>query len=161
MAATLKIPVAVLMACKDVRRGQWSFQAWEAESIIAGEKVGAGKPGRTELPARDGIRQVLWTGLSLELHRDGTESYWWNLVSDRPSLFVICHEEAQHGLRPLRVTADHTEAGAIIESDGQVFRVAIPPEVYKQIEAYVVTHHRPREGKKRKRKDWTEDQTGS
>ena len=158
MAATLKFPVAVLMARREVKRGQWTFPSWEAESVIAGENAAPGAPTRCELPAQDSVRQVLWTGMILELNRDGTESYWWNLLGARPSLFVICHEDEDNELRPLRVTADHDEAGAAMEGDAKVFRAPIPPEIYKQIEAYIVAHHRPQQRRKRRREEWKEDQ---
>ena len=58
-------------------------------------------------------------------------------------------------LVPTMVTASPDEASGHMESEGQVFSTPIPPEVYLQIEAVVVEHHRPQEKKVRRRKKWT------
>ncbi len=100
----------------------------------------------------------LWGGLRLDLYRDAAESYWVNLTGSQPSLFVLCTEQEDAGLVPQLVTADQNEACSGVEGDDRVFAAPIPPEVYQRLEAFVVTHHVPREKRKRKRVDWSENQ---
>jgi hypothetical protein len=139
-----------------IRRGRWSVPSWRAVSVVAGEHVVSKGNGRSPIYENEDGAQYLWSGLPLLLHRDLAEEYWYNLTSDNPSLFVICHESPDGELTPFRVTADHDSATVCLESDDQVFAVSIPPEIWQYLEKFVVAHFTPKERKKRKRKNWTE-----
>ena len=130
--------------------------SWSAVSAVAGEHLAGKGSRRTPIHEADEEAQYLWSGLPLELHRDEAEAYWYNLTSENPSLFVICHESPDGELTPFRVTADRDLAAVCLESDEQVFAVPLPPELYQSIEQFVVTHFEPQERKKRKRKNWSE-----
>jgi hypothetical protein len=149
--------VAVIMQRTQVRRGQWSVPSWSAVSVVAGEHLVGKDAGSTPIYEDDGDAQFLWTGFSLELYRDLAEEYWFNLTSESPSLFVICHESPEGELTPFRITADQDSASVCLESDDQVFAVPTPPEIYQRLEHFVVTHFVPSEPKKRKRKNWSEE----
>lgn len=149
------IPVAVIMARKEVSRGRWTVPSWHAVGVVAGENVPGPEARAVPLPPVNGCAQYLWGGFALNLYRDGTESYWYNLVSDNPSLFVVCQPTEDGELLPTVVTASPDEASGCVEVDDQVFSVPIPPEVYLQIEAVVVEHHRPQQKKTRRRKNWS------
>jgi len=102
-----------------------------------------------------GAEHFLWRGLTLRLHLDGCESYWLNLISKAPVLYLVCEDESEDSvLRPLLITADCDEASAYLEGEGRVLQAAIPPEIYKAIEAFVLTHYQPEQLQKRKRKRW-------
>lgn len=158
MSYSERYPLAVIMQRTQVQRGQWSVPSWSALSVVAGEHLRGKPPGRQRIrEACDaGDEQFLWTGFALELHRDLAEEYWYNLTSDNPSLFVICHEGPDGELSPFRVTADHDSSSVCLESDDQVFAVPIPAQIYPQLERFVVNHFVPRERVKRKRKNWSE-----
>ena len=147
--------VAVIMQRLQVHRGQWSVPSWSAVSVVAGEHI-SGKGERTPIHEGEEESKFLWTGLPFELQTDEAEAYWYNLTSESPSLFVICHESPDGELTPFRVTADRDTASVCLESDDQVFAVPVPPEIYQSIEQFVVAHYVPRERKKRKRKNWSE-----
>ena len=144
------------MERKQVKRGPWSVPSWRAVSVVAGEHVAGVGSGPKAVYEGDDEAQYLWSGLSMSLHRDLAEEYWYNLTGDNPSLFVICHETPEGELTPFRVTADHDSATTCLESDDQVFSVPIPPEIYRYLEEFVVAHFVPKERKKRKRKNWSE-----
>ena len=148
--------VAVIMERTQIKRGLWSVPSWRAVSVVAGENV-AGKGGRSPIYERDDEAQYLWSGLSLALYRDLAEEYWYNLTGDNPSLFVVCHESPDGELTPFEVTANSDVATTCLESDDQVFAVPIPPELYQQLEKFIVAHFVPQERKKRKRKNWSEN----
>jgi hypothetical protein len=151
----LSLPVAVILGRKTVSRGAWSVPSWRAVSVLAGENlVSAGAQGALIMDV-EGEEHFLWSGLRLELFRDGAHSYWSNLVGQQPSLFVICHDHEDTGLRPMLVTADQDQASAAIEASGAVYRVPIPPEVYVQLERFVVEHYKPTPPRKRRRKNWS------
>ena len=157
MGPLITIPVAVVMARKEVARGRWSVSSWEAVGIVAGENVPGAEARGVPLPPVDGNPQYLWGGFALSLYRDSTDAYWYNLVGDQPSLFIVCTEGEDGGLVPTAVTASPDEASNHVQGDDQVFATPIPPEVYLQMEAIVVEHHRPQKKKTRKRKNWVED----
>ena len=150
--------VAVIMQRSQVQQGRWSVPSWRAVSVVAGEHLAGKSAGQTTIYEDDGEAQYLWSGLTLELYRDQAEDYWYNLTSDRPSLFVICHESPDGELTPFRITADQVAASGCLESDDQVFAVPIPPELYLRLEQFVVAHFVPQKPKKRKRKNWSAEQ---
>ena len=155
------IPVSVLIERRVVSRGGWSIPHWDALGVVAGEDVARSEPERT-LVSRDGDRErYLWSGLTLALHKDGCESYWHNLLNERPYLFVVCFDDetdSQGGEpTPVLVTANQDEANAHMESDDPVFSVPMPDPVRDQVERFVVAHYVPEEKKKRKRRNWAEE----
>jgi hypothetical protein len=148
--------VAVIMQRLQVKRGPWSVPSWSAVSVVAGEHMASRGAERTPIHEAEEESKFLWSGLPFELHRDEAEAYWYNLTSESPSLFVICHESPDGELAPFRVTADRDMAAVSLESDDQVFAVPVPPEIYQSIEQFVVANYVPKERKKRKRKNWSE-----
>jgi hypothetical protein len=59
--------------------------------------------------------------------------------------------------RPFLVSLSFDEANAYLETDDvDVFPVAMPPELYRWIEAFVLAHYVPEPRRKRKRDDWRE-----
>ena len=139
-----------------VRQGPWSVPSWSATSVVAGEHLVGTGAGCTVIHEDEDDAQFLWSGLTLELYRDQAEAYWYNLTSDSPSLFVICHESPEGEVTPFQVTADRDSASVVLESDDQVFAVPVPPEIYQHLEQFVVNNYVPQERKKRKRKNWSE-----
>jgi len=151
------LPVAILMERRMVERGRWRFPHWEVLGVVAGEGVSGRRVERTQVHGEAGAERHCWTGLELELYRDGAESYWYNLTSERPSLFVVCRSEEDGDMRPFAVTADHDEACAFTEVDESVYAVPMPPEVHQQVERFVVTHYVPKPRRKRRRSNWSEE----
>ena len=130
--------------------------SWSAVSVVSGQHLADEAAGCTPIREDDDDAQYLWSGLPLALYRDEAEAYWYNLTSESPSLFVICHESPDGELTPFRVTADRDAAAVCLESEDQVFAVPVPAEIYQSLEQFVVKHFVPQERKKRKRKNWSE-----
>ncbi|HHB11771.1 MAG TPA: DUF3305 domain-containing protein [Chromatiales bacterium] len=144
------IPVGVLLAREEVRMGRWRVPRWSARGVVAGAAAGA---TRRLLRCDERSQEWLVGGLALRLYRDEAEGYWFNLSGERPRLFVVCRPESGGGMTPFLVTADGEEAAAYEEGGDQVFAVPMPPEVYRLVEDYVLTHFRPTPKRKRKRVD--------
>lgn len=156
-----ELRVSVLMERRLATVGQWTQPQWDAVAVVAGEDVSRA-PRRTHVHHDDTRDQYLWTGLRMELFKDGCESYWYNLVSDKPRLFVICfeedgEEESEIELRPILVTANQDEANGHMETDDPVYSVAMPEAVIQLVERFVMTYYEPEIKRKRKRKNWVED----
>ena len=167
VARALRIPVSVLLERRIARAGRWSQVQWEAAGAIAGEE-GEEASSRCEavlVHEEDECRRYLWPNLNLTLFEDACESYWHNLQSDRPSLFVVCFEAEQDEERnddhpdifPAIITASQDEANAHLESDDPVYRVPMPDRIIALTERYVVDHYRPEIKKKRRREKWGQE----
>ena len=89
---SLRIPVSVVLERRMARMGPWSQVQWEAVAAVAGEEAASGRGAATLVHEDDECRRYLWPGFVVELFPDGCESYWYNLLSERPSLFVVCFE---------------------------------------------------------------------
>ena len=154
--ADARFPLSAVMECTRSKRGPWNLPVWRLIGFVAGQAVTDDSAQRLPVHTDGDQTQWLWTGLSVALFRDSAESYWYNLVGRRPSLFLICREEAPGEPVPFSVTANYDEAGAHMEADDLVFSAPIPTEVHLQLEAFVMQHYRPQQSEKRKRVNWTE-----
>jgi len=154
----LGFPVSVVMGYRGgAAEAGGESTVGEVVGVIAGA-IGEGS-GRRSIPvhAGPGGEQYLWTGFRLRVHRDQAESYYFNLVSDRPSVFAISRPGRGGRLRPVLLTLSYDEASAYLEVDEQVSRLAMPAEVYRWLESFVVRHYVPERKKKRRRDDWKQD----
>ncbi len=159
---SLRIPVSVVLERRIARVGPWSQVQWDAVAAVAGEEVVSERGAATLVHEDDECRRFLWSGLVVELFPDGCESYWYNLLSERPSLFVVCFErdedEDEEGgteLVPAVVTASQDEANAHLESDDPVYSVPMPEKIVEWVERFVVENYEPEVRKKRRREDWS------
>ncbi|HUG97601.1 MAG TPA: DUF3305 domain-containing protein [Gammaproteobacteria bacterium] len=155
MQPLVSIPVAAVLARKEISRSGWKLVNWEGVAVLVGERFAAGSTRGQLLHEGDGAAQYLWDGLRLELYRDAAETYWFNLTASRPALFIICSEDGSNELTPVTVTADHAESTSAVEADCKVFAVPIPPEILGRMEEFVMSHFKPAPPRKRRRQDWS------
>lgn len=152
----LQYPVAVLVAYHVVHDNRWIDGRWAVTGVVAGKQSDNAGIRCQLIHSSDETQQYLWTGLVIELHADDAESYYCNLMSDHPGVFVVCNEEAGEALRPAIATLSYGEAASYMETDQRVERVAMPAELYRRLEQYVLANYVPEKRKKRKRDDWKE-----
>jgi len=154
--AARQFPVAVLVEYQAIHDNRWIDGRWAVTGVVAGEQL-AGDGIHSKLIHSDAeVQQYLWSGFVIELHRDDAESYYCNLMSDHPSVFIICNEEQGESLQPFIVTLSYGEATSYMETDVRVERVEMPAELYRSLEQYVLANYVPEKRKKRKREDWKE-----
>lgn len=151
----VRIAVSVILERREVQQGPWLSASWRWVGVMAAPADEGKALECTQIHADESSRRYLWSSLTLTLYRDSAESYWYNLVGENPSLYLICGQRSGHELAPLRVTANYGEAGAHMETDTKVFSTPLPPEVYRWLEAYVLANYVPREPFKRKREKWS------
>lgn len=125
--------------------------------FVGGQAFATGEPSARTVRADEHSEQLLCTGYELRLYRDSAESYWYNLVGEHPSLFLVCRIDGDGDLQPYRATANYDEAGAHMEADDLVLSAPMPPEIYRWLEAFVMEHFRPTAPRKRKRENWKKD----
>ena len=149
-------PVSVLVEYQVVHDNRWIDGRWIVSGVVAaGQSTGTDRDCKLVHSNAAG-KHYLWTGLSIELHKDDAESFYCNLMSDKPSVFVICDEQQDDSLQPSIVTLSYAEATTYMETDQRVERVQMPAELYRWLEQYVLANYVPEKNRKRKRVDWKE-----
>ena len=149
--------MSLVLEYRHIRTSVWSSGSWEVIGAVAGQHGLSQARSAVAIHKDEDGEQILCRGYRLTLHRDDAESYYFNLMGERPSLFVVCREDNGGRPEPALVTASYGEAASYSEVDEHVYAVPMPPEIYRWIEAYVVEHYVPEKRRKRKRDDWKQD----
>lgn len=147
-------PVAVVMEWRDDHGNRWLERRWSCVGVACGAAYAA-PPADAPEPAvihRDAHgEQWLWRGLAVRLYRDELESYYQNLMGAAPGVFVVTRPDARGDPYPWLVTLCYDQAGNCMEVDETVHKVAMPPELYRWLEAYVLAGYAPEPRHKRQR----------
>jgi len=151
--ALARHPVRVLMRRSEDPNARWGIPRWEVLAVLPDPEPPAERQRRLVHRA-EGQHDFEWTGLHVPLYRDAAESYWYNLVGRKPSLFVICRPGDDIELEPFGVSANYDEAGAHMEADDTVFSAPLPAALVSELETFIMAHYQPAEPKKRRRRDW-------
>lgn len=146
-------PVTVVLRREMRQRGQWRFPAWSLGDLLPAE----GSPGVSRQRVGEGVTDFVWGGLNVQLVRSNAETYWFNLTSQQPSLFVICREDPQYGLMPVMVTVDQDEAMRQQDSEGEILRHDLPDWLAEELERFVVAHYKPGPRRRRRRQEDSDD----
>lgn len=154
---TDSFPVSIIMERCEVQHRNMTFPQWQVVGFVAGENIVQQERHCTIIHSSAGREQYLWTGYTVNLYKDGAESYWCNLVGANPYLFVLCREHDEYGMAPFVVSANSDEANAFMEMNGAVYSAPIPPLIYQWLERYVVANYKPQEPKKRGRENWVKE----
>jgi hypothetical protein len=131
----------------------WQDHEWRvAELVPAAQEAAAGELIEERPDAR---RYFAGVG-TLTLHTTDVDAYLHNLVSPRPSIYVVLRsEEDLAGAVPFRldlVTANPYDAEAYMEGDGTLIAARPMPAAVKEwIEAFVAAHHKAEPFRKRQR----------
>jgi len=151
-------PVSIVMQHRLIENNIWQAEQWEVEAVIAG-----GNDTTNNIPERRVSRigseeeKYIWVNYQISLFVDEAESYYFNIISDTPFVFVVCRDEEGDGeLIPFNVSVNYDEAASYMELDDHVFQVPMPPEIYRWLEAFVVNNYVPVKKKKRKLENWKE-----
>lgn len=154
-----QITVSVVME-KRVSENVWIDYSYKAVGIVVGE-TGAGKQIKSIFEDTQ-VEHFLVTGLNVYLHEDECESYYHNLMSPKPSFYIVADtpDDPDEMPVPYLVSMSFDEVHAYLEGDEQVYAVEIPAELYQWAEAYILTHYVAVKKTKRKLKNWHAGQGG-
>lgn len=149
-------PVSIVMQHTVVENNVWIADQWEVEAVIAGGKGSADEiPEKTVSRIGQAEEKYIWVNYQISLFVDEAESYYFNIISDSPCVFVVCRDEEEDGeLIPFKVSVNYDEASSFLELEEQVFKVPMPAEIYRWVEAFVVNNYVPVKRKKRKLENW-------
>ena len=157
----VSIPVSVILQRTIDRSKKWVLPQWKVFAVVAGEHISQNVLDNDQplLIHDDGIHSRYFRGgMVLHLYKDGTEGYWYNLLSDPPYLFVVCDgEQGDREVEAAFITANQDEANGYMESDRLVLSAPMPAKICDFVERYVISHYRPKTRKKRERREWTEE----
>ncbi|MDH3387739.1 MAG: DUF3305 domain-containing protein [Gammaproteobacteria bacterium] len=150
-----ELTLAVLME-KQPSSHPWANFKYEALGVVV-RAAGEEKSVRQVYQNGD-IEHFLVTGLTLRLHVDQCESYYHNLMSPEPGCFIVANQPDSSDEMPVPylVSLSFDEVHAYHEGDEQIYAVPIIPELYRWVEAYVLTHYVAIKKTKRKLKNWSD-----
>lgn len=149
-------PVSVIMQSKP-SSNQWVDEIWDAVGVVVLSDNDEADVKTIE--QGDAGKQLIYSGLKVNLHLDECESYYHNLMSPQLGCFIVAREEDEDGNDtdtpiPFLVSLSFDEAHAYLEGDDIVYSVPIPSELYQWTEAFVIQNYTAEKRRKRKRKDW-------
>ncbi len=133
---------------KQPSKHRWAKASWRLLGIL---------PGFDETSLNDFAQQgevITLTGLRLTLFKQYCESYYVNLTSSQPKVYLVCREVADD-LQVVMLTVDFDEAAAYMEAGEKVLDAALPDVLCVWLERFVLVHYQPQQPKKRRRKRWT------
>lgn len=152
------IPVAVVLERTIDDSSKWGLPGWALVKVISGRNLKQNDQ-KVIIHEEAGLQRLLYSGLRLDLFKDGGEGYWYNLLSSEPYLFVVCEGQPNDmEINPFYVTVNQDEANGFLETEGGVVLSSpMPVGLRDLLEHYVVEYYHPKQRKKRKRTDWLED----
>ncbi|MDH5182812.1 MAG: DUF3305 domain-containing protein [Gammaproteobacteria bacterium] len=150
--------LSIVMKKAIVTNNIWETVQWSAIGVVIGERTAEDGSESEIIHADEHSEQILYPGYSISLYKDECESYYYNLLSDNPRIFIVCRQDdVDNIMQPVLVSASYDEAAAYHESDDEVYTVPMPAELYQWLEGYVLQHYFPQKKKKRKLTNWKED----
>jgi len=135
---------------KQASQHLWGSDIWSLVGVVPGVS-------QTELSQLEKQGELhLWPDLALQLYPLHCDSYYHNLVSNEPKIYLVCSQDddVSEPPQPLLLTVDYDEAASYMETSEAVFNTLLPEELYCFLERFVLTHYQPKEPKKRRRKKW-------
>ena len=139
---------------KRVSDNPWIDFSYRAIGVIVGESAAS---RQIKSIYEDGeVEHFLVSGLRVRLHEDECESYYHNLMSPKPSFYIVADtpDDPDEMPVPYLVSMSFDEVHAYLEGDEQVYAVEIPAELYQWAEAFVLMHYVAVKKTKRKLKNW-------
>jgi len=154
-----QFPVSVILERRPAT-SQWIDHVWSAVGVTVGQHAAGSEP---QLIREDqGVAHFLIGGFTVSLHVDECESYYYNLVSESPRVFVVAHTGDDNDRpQPFLVSMSFDEAHAYLEGDDDIYSVDMPAELYRWTEAFVIANYFPEQKKKRKLVDWSATENGT
>jgi hypothetical protein len=131
-------PIAVVMQ-RRASQSRWVDHVWEPWGVLAGHE---GDSAPRQLVDEPTLAHFLHPGFKLQLHRDEIDGYYFNVSAPEPRVFVLWRMEDEQAL-PVQLTVSSDEAARWLDGGHSVDGVAMPPEIFAWVGAYVEANYRP------------------
>ncbi len=138
--ADVSYPLSIVMSRQWRQYGKWRLPHWELVALLP-------QPGASEsatvsyrrVQTEHGDEHFVWSGLWLDLFRDGLQSYYQNLIGKQPSLFVLCRDDdVETGMAPVTISANFADAEAHMETDGVVLSTPLVAPFSNRLAEYIL-----------------------
>ena len=84
-----KFQVTIMMERREITNNPWTDASWKALGVMIDSRHDSEFKHFERVVADADMEQYLWSGMTLALYADECESYYYNLMSDNPLIFVI------------------------------------------------------------------------
>lgn len=118
---------------------RWLDEQWSARGVLCD---GAPPGPHRAIVQREGMLQLIFPGLRIDLRPDEAEGYYMNVTSPRPRVFVLWRMKEEIA-RPELLSVSYHEGARWMDSEERVDGVALPPELLPWIGEFVERHYRP------------------
>ena len=151
------VPVSVIFE-RHPSTSRWQNYYWKVGGVVSGSHAEQGEVSMVR--QEDGVSFFLVTGMEITLFRDECESYYHNLKSPRPSVYVVARApedgEMDDDAPPdvFAVSLNFDYAHSSLEADDLVYAVPVSPELYRWSEGYILENYVAEKRVKRKRQNW-------
>jgi hypothetical protein len=125
------------MQCRAVEN-RWQSEVWEPSGVLSNYE-GATEP--RVLVERPGLKQWLYPGLEIAVHKSEAEGYYHNVSSAEPSVFILWRIENARAV-PQFVTVSYDEASRWMDGGESVDRVAMPADLFAWVGEFVEQNYR-------------------
>ena len=127
----------------------WGEDLWSLSGIVPGLST-------TDLSQIELQGELhIWPDLALKLYPLHCDSYYHNLSSKQPQVYLVCTwDEKSLAPKPHLLTVDYDEAASYMETGEEVFNTVLPESLCKWLEAFVLAYYQPEKKKKRRREKW-------
>ena len=124
---------------------RWATERWDAKGAVR-DTLPAGARERV-IVSSENLTQILFPGLTLKLHPDEAEGYYYNITSPQPKIFVLWRLRDEMA-RPELLTVSYHEGARWMDAEETVSGVALPPDLLPWISEFAAEHYRPEPKKK-------------
>lgn len=148
---TRTMPLGIIIERREIDHA-WEDHRWRPVAVIPGA---APVEDWRVIDRGDGWIRYHAATLPLEIHRQDTEGYKYNLGNTPPRLYLVLRydDEAEHGIAPFLATACPYEAQAYLDGDEDLVEPVTMPDIIVQwLGEFVEEHHVDEPRYKRKRK---------
>lgn len=152
-AVVKQVPVSVIIAREPVSGNRWIDERWKVAAIRLAESDTPPGISRTLLYQGPEGERYLWRGFVLRLHSAEADGYFYNVIGQKPQLYVYCEQDDSGEPRPRWVTAEYSDAMSNVEADNATFSVPMSPEIFGIVEQFAREHYVPEESKQRRKRE--------
>ena len=150
--------LSIILKKESITNNIWETEQWSALGVVVGERKTEDGAESEVIFSDEHKQHIIYPGYIVSLYKDECESYYYNLLSESPRIFIVCRQDdVDNTMQPVLVSASYDEAAAYHESDDEVYTVPMPAELYQWLEAYVLENYTPEKKKKRKLTNWKEE----
>jgi len=150
MKTSESMPLGIVLERRE-SDNPWQPQIWTPVAVIPGAPAA---DAWKEIACGEGWSHVHVATLPLDIFRDETEDYAYNLVNDPPSVYVVLREDekTEAGVAPFKLTVAPSEAQVFLDAEENLVEPVPMPDVVKNwLAGFVQRYHIDQPVHKRKR----------